>query len=305
MAGKDNNHQILLTSANNDAVNDIADKVQEALTLLQKDGHAPQNKFVVRLHTLETEKSTLLRDVSLARPIPENARPQTVTPLTAEGKEMLNRLQVAYLVYEKHKQATAQKFEGVADRRVRVLEQSLGYRALQVAGIIGGAPFAQPDHESIRGFAQGFRHYLKGMVYIAEEKIRFQQRTKALLDLTLQSATCAVTTMAVAATPVFHTNFKPVVVTIDEFARAKEQDAMPLVDKYPQAECRIFVGDINQLGPVVKSTKEANPFFAQNRVSAPGPHPACRRADYHASPPFPLGILPQWVLSANWRIKGC
>jgi hypothetical protein len=121
-------HRILICSANNTGVDNIAHRTQEVLTQLQQQGKADSKKHVIRLHSFEVEGSIAIREATLAREIPETARPKCIQEFEPEEIEILSRLEMAKLVCDEYGRATTIKFDGVYNKRVTDLDMSLDNR---------------------------------------------------------------------------------------------------------------------------------------------------------------------------------
>ena len=262
-------HQILLTSANNAGVDSIAARAHQVLTDLQAQGMAPKEKYIVRLHSLETEKSITINDVKVNRGIPADARPKCVQTFDEDDMDLLNRMDMAKIIDNAYKQSVAQKFEGIHDKRVTELELSLGYRMLQVAGIIGGAPFALPPDDRLRNkFAESYRQYASGDEMDKERSKFFRTQTQHLLSHTIANADAIATTLDIAQVPQVAVNYSTAEgLFADEAARVLDSNLWGILEKYPHLTFKILVGDCYQLPPVVQSSKRTNPFYSQISLS--------------------------------------
>jgi hypothetical protein len=201
-------HQILLTSANNAGVDSIAVRAHQVLAGLQAQGVAPKEKYIVRLHSLKTEKSITVNGVKVNREAPADARPKCIQTFDEDDMDLLNRMDMAKIIDNAYKQSVAQKFEGILDKRVTELELSLGHRMLQVAGIIGDAPFALPPGDRLReNFAEAYRQYENGDETDKERSEIFRALTQRLLSYTIANADAIATTLDIAQVPQVAVNY--------------------------------------------------------------------------------------------------
>ena len=273
----DVHHRILICSANNSGVDNVALRAHHVLTKLQKEGNADLAKYVVRLHSFETEKSIMEKDAKAARAISEGSRPKCVQEFGEDELEILDRLDMAKAIHNEYQRATATRFEGIYDKRVTNLELSLGNRMLQVAGIAldftnkpeGDCfPWAKPNDPLIRGFVHSYRIYLGGEEMDRDRSKLFKAQTKRLAELTMDGAEVLAGTLAIAATPLVANAYsKAEGLVIDEAARIVESQNWPIMEKYGELVWKLLVGDPDQLPPVVQSDEKTNPFAGQLRLS--------------------------------------
>jgi len=273
----DVHHRILICCATNSGVDNAALRAHHVLTKLQKKGNADLAKYVVRLHSFETEKSIVEKDAKPARAIPEGPRPKCVQEFGEDELEILDHLDMAKLIHDEYQRATATRFENIYDKRVTNLELSLGNRMLQVAGIAldftnhpeGDCfPWAKPNDPLIWGFVQSYRMYLHGEEMTRDLSKAFKAQTKRLAELTMDGAEVLAGTLFTAATPLVANAYsKAEGLVIDEAARVVESQNWPIMEKYRELVWKLLVGDPDQLPPVVQSDERTNPFAGQLRLS--------------------------------------
>jgi hypothetical protein len=273
----DVHHRILICSANNTGVDNAALRAHQVLTKLQKEGNADLTKYVVRLHSFETERLITEKDAKLARAKPEGSRPKCVQEFGNDELEILDRLDMAKVIRDEYQRGTATRFEGIHDKRVTNLEISLGNRMLQVAGIAldftnkpegDRFPWAKPNDPLVQGFVDSYRTYLDGEEMDHDRSKVFKAQTKRLAELTVDGAEVLAGTLATVATPLVANAYsKAEGLVIDEAARVMESQSWPIMEKYGELVWKLLVGDPDQLPPVVQSNEKTNPFAGQLRLS--------------------------------------
>ena len=82
----------------------------------------------------------MLREARLLRPIPTDARPQSVQGLSQEEEELLQDLNMARLLRKQYYKESARKYTGIQDARVTVFEISLGTHMAQIAHLRDDGP---------------------------------------------------------------------------------------------------------------------------------------------------------------------
>lgn len=240
--------QVLMVTPSNEAGNDLACTAQEVANTVVTDRQA----MVIRLHASETEVDMALHLADRERPAAPNARPPIQQ---GELAEAVAQMMIARSLIEWYEKATFNP-SPVIDKRVVNIQQSLGYRALQVAGYIP-SPWSQPvKYAEFRRFVD---LYQEGAVFNAKEQESFTKTVKNLLRDTLRLADIVVATTFGASQPLVVDSLQPELIVVDEAARATEPELWPVLAHYnPQGY--LLIGDPFQLHPVVISTPENNPL---------------------------------------------
>ncbi|RHZ68502.1 DEAD/DEAH box helicase [Aspergillus thermomutatus] len=195
------------------------------------------------------------------RPRPTDARPPILDPSDDEDN-LLDALVLAKLVADFYAAETARP-AGVADRRVKHAQLSLGHRMLQLAGVIP-EPWSEP--QAYEEFHEFFLQYQAGYDFDNDALKTFRSRTRELRNHVLARSNVVVATaFAVGDTPV-RENVKPAVIAVDEAARLTEPELWPMLAWFnPRAI--LLVGDHQQLRPFVFSRRNENPFQSQLAIS--------------------------------------
>lgn len=263
----DQPHRILVCSANNHGVDNTARRAHQVLTKLQSEGMADSKRYIVRLHSLDTEKEIVEKDAKLNRPIPHGSRPKCVQEFGEEEREILERLDLAKLIVDEYEQSTQTQFAGIHDKRVVEIEMSLGHRMLQVAGLVKDKdgnlfPWAQTHLPCVANFVESYRIYNDGEEMDRRRSLAFKGQTKELAGLVMNNATVLACTLATATSPQVTFAYNDAEgIAMDEAAKVMESDLWPLLQHYNKLVWKLLVGDPDQLGPVIQSTQKNNPFF--------------------------------------------
>jgi hypothetical protein len=268
---KPNNHfRVLLTSANNVGVDAFARGAQATLDSLVAAGMEHiRPRYVVRVHSKETEKSIALRDGVLLRAIPADARPRAVQELDEADQELLEDLDMAQLLQRQYQKDTIQKFQRVRDERVKDLETSLGYRMAQIAGFKDDGPKASEGE--FQGFRELYRQFRQTETWTKAVSDQFAKGLRRLIEYTLRHATVVCTIVYGAAEIYVFENIGDAdIVVVDEAGRVDDFGMMPIHAYYGKAQGKILVGDPFQLGLVVKSDTNTNKFADQMELSFMG-----------------------------------
>lgn len=258
----------LLTSATNDGVTDLAERIHEAC--IEQNDHS----YAVRFYSIHVEEKLTKLPATLVRPRDENARPPIHVPLTAEQQEALEQLEVAKLLQELHDEYFKTKFEGVHDRRVQNIELSVGYRMLQRVGIIptnGAGPKATP--EKYAGFCEYYDQYRLGEKWEKEDQIRFTVEANELRHDIIREASVIITTPTLAISDTMARAARPHILILDEACRQVEAETIAIRGTF-QCTPMIMVGDFKQGGPFVHENsnmfKEAMRMCLMSRLVGAG-----------------------------------
>ncbi|KAL5349813.1 Tripartite DNA replication factor [Pseudogymnoascus australis] len=142
----------------------------------------------------------------------------------------------------------------VKDPRFQVFEQSLGYWALAIAGIIP-VKSKHTDKSKWATLATLFHAYVvEGERMNAESQSEFKAQLKLLREFTISTVRVVVTTPVTACSPEFYCNLNPEIIIIDEAGRLNRADYLMVMGHYDTKRF-MLLGDRKQLDPVVSGPK--------------------------------------------------
>lgn len=255
-------HQILLTSHSNQAVDKLTADMIEHVDRLSKTHPQMRKHMVIRFHSLTSEEDVVVWEANQARDKPEDARPALFQEVTDETKTAtLFQMENAYVLWEHYVQHTRQRFAGLNDRRIVLLKSSLGWRLLQVAGIIESA---WSESKRFADFRESLRQYRNERKWEKQERIAFREQQKELFSETISKATVVCCSLSNTAETLIRMNFGPDFIILDEAARATEADCWTLWANYPTTMARLLIGDPRQLQPQVETDSSVARLLKQN-----------------------------------------
>ncbi|RHZ50301.1 DEAD/DEAH box helicase [Aspergillus thermomutatus] len=236
-------YQVMLLAPPNDVVNDLA--------------------IVVRCHALSTEEDLLLMPAKKQRPPPANARPPIIADdHSTHDDSLLAQVALAQMLFDFHQAQTAQPL-GVSDRRVKHVELSIGYRMLQLCGIIKTS-WSTPD--AFISFREHYRLYQAGEEFDDTTWMDFRARSRELRDTVLARADVILCTLHTAGETAIRDNVQPQAILVDEAARASEPELWPALAFF-NPNAFVLIGDHHQLRPLVLSSHKQNPLADQLQMS--------------------------------------
>lgn len=260
-------HRILLTSAGNRGADSMAHGLDRLLQQLINGGQTHQKRYVVRLHSIKTEMTILLRDANISREkaLENKRKPKAVASEGATAAPDLSHPVLAHC-----QTFAACKFEGVQDVRVQDITLSLGQRMLEVAGLKGGR--LSDGAPPFQGFRRFYSKYSRGETLSNNEQEEWDLETKELMSYTINHATALCATVAGAADSFVAESYKDAeLLVVDEASRVPEFQWWPLLAFYPNAAGKMMVGDPDQLPPHIETDdKVHNPFLKQLEISLQG-----------------------------------
>ncbi|KAL4788904.1 P-loop containing nucleoside triphosphate hydrolase protein [Aspergillus venezuelensis] len=253
----DQRRQVMILGPSNNVVDAIAGNMHTLIS--QHD--APESDLVVtRLHSLTTEEELSREPANRNRPPSATDRP-AIIQASAESV-ILEDMTTASLVASLHQRHAALP-AGVSDRRVTQVELSLGYRMLQLAGIIS-ASWSQPNNfQEVR---QMWVLWQSGVEFEEEQYHRFTALIRDLRDCMLQRTDVVVCTPFTTSEQPVYLNVHPHVIVVDEAGQLHDSDLWPALSYYNPVGF-LLVGDHKQLRPLVFSDTKSNPFADQLRLS--------------------------------------
>lgn len=255
---------IILCSHNNQAVDKLAQDITDCIAQLRSKYSDVKEHMVIRYHSQMAEGDIVVLDAKRARPIPADARPAIFKELTDVEEATLREVENAAVMYDHYRRHTTEKYKGVRDRRVTMLEESLGYRMLQVAGYFESS-FTVPG--KFGAFLEFMRQYRNNEEWGTNEKMAFREAQKELREYTISKASVICCSLANTADPPLFQHCQPELIVVDEAARAPEPDIWTIWANFPKTAARILIGDPKQLHPRVHSRREVNGFADQLNVA--------------------------------------
>ena len=250
--------QILLCSHSNQAVDELAADAMKHIDTLRNE-YQMKTHMVVRFHSLESEEEVVIWDAKKRRKVPAQARPPLFHEVSNEDEALLRQVENAYIMWEHHARHTTQRFQGIRDPRLVLMQSSLGWRMLEVAGVIE-SEFADPP-ETFDLFREAMRQYRNDVEWGSQAKAKFNALKRELFERTIQKASVLCCSLSNSATTIVFENFNPEFIVLDEAARATEPDCWTLWANYA-ASGILLIGDPRQLQPHVETrsrkAKETN-----------------------------------------------
>jgi hypothetical protein len=259
--------RILITCPSNAYTDEVALKILEEAAEVCA-GNMP---CVIRVHAEETEHkvSKLVADYNRYSDAPKLHMLQEDPDLDA----VVTQLDGARELLDRYREHTAQTHAGINDKRLNLMEVSLGTRVLQVTGILrgeNGKPyhFAPEGHEeTFNEFAIYLNNWSNNGEFGRMDKTAFKDEYRAAVATTLRDVCdIVITTTSQALTATLHENFRPDWVISEELGRASEADFVALTALY-DPHYTVLVGDTFQLPPVTKMTPQTEYFQRQAMMS--------------------------------------
>ena len=271
---KKKQHKVLLTSSGNRGADSMAKSLHDELQKKKKEGSTRADSYVIRLHSIKTERAIFRAELDAARQKSLGAKSdkKTVQAGKSPSQAATSRKTPADKITT-HCHTYAQgKFEGVDDDRVQNIELSLGTWMKRVARVQLKDPTKNPNDNDLslnmNNFQKLYYSYGNGDNLSEEEQMHFEELIEDLMRHTIAQATAICATVAGAVDNVVTESYGDLVelIVVDEAARVPEYQWWPLLTGYPKAVGKIMVGDPNQLQPSL-ARGEKNPFAPQLSLS--------------------------------------
>lgn len=135
----------------------MANALDRELQQMIRANKTPSSRYVVRLHSVKTEKFIVLREAKLGR-IKALGASSKSSATKSNGVDKKKGMAASF--YAHCRTFAACKFDGVQDERVQCLELSVGQRMLQIAGLQLGGPSDQSA--GFAEFAELYEKYKTG-----------------------------------------------------------------------------------------------------------------------------------------------
>lgn len=241
--------KILVLSPSNDPVD------RTAQSLLQAVSEAGlSDKVIIRMHSWTTEQEIIRRQEH--QHMQNRLAPVSMIDESPELALMLSQYATASYLLEFYK-ASTHRPQGVNDKRVKLIDMSLGTWMFKFAGIIPG--FSHPNQGDWTSFVQGYNAYTRGEYEDHKEEIlKLRAMYRALRDHVVQNADVIVATTTAASETSLTENFKPQVIYIDEAAKATEGDLLIPLSHYTTPHAILLLGDKAQLPPTILTHNEVD-----------------------------------------------
>ncbi|EOD51150.1 putative atp-dependent helicase nam7 protein [Neofusicoccum parvum UCRNP2] len=231
---------VLICSSTNNSVDALTKRTQDISQNFVDKHKLPKMPIIVRMHALSTEKKVVVRAI--------NSKRSDKKPDILQGEEQdLTQILAALVTSEDYARFQFRPHEGVADRRVKLIENSLGSWMLRVSGIIPDDPLG--DAKRHAKFGAHFFQWSTGGKLTPEECINFTASINELRKHVFSIMDVLITTASNAGDPKLYEIMQPSLIIIDEAARMSEPDAWSFFAFYSSEVPKIFVGDMAQLKP--------------------------------------------------------
>ncbi|KAL4911555.1 hypothetical protein BDW74DRAFT_173012 [Aspergillus multicolor] len=290
--------QSLLIGPNNAVVDDLARKANEVV----KEVFPGRDIIVVRCHSMSTEEDLVLQRAASHRAPEADARPPILDGNSIDISDgSLAQMVTSYILASAYANETATQ-EGVTDKRLALVELSLGWRMLQLCGIIP-ASFSEPEKYGL--FVAAFNNYMSNVQMNEDRWKNLNQRLRLLRnDMLARADTIVCTAFAASSTPI-RENVFPTVIGVDEAARPTESELWAVL-AYFNPPGLLLVGDHCQLRPLVFTHPENNPFSGYSRLSLfarliLGGHPSTMFCEQRRMIPGLCSVVSQ--IFYNWLLR--
>ena len=265
--------KVLIVAGPNATVDFLLRDAKDVVRVLTKEsgGKMP---LILRIHSIKTEG---IATKNIGAPDFEAYNPRDQIPL--DITELVTEAESCRYAYEQRQsyiKSAINPLRGIADRRFKVWEHSLAHYALQLARVIpptqalmDNIPEAELDRISKRCHTvREFYDRPKVRSPFDEDKMKelFAQMESLFSEL-VKRAGVIVTTVSLAHDSLIRDAFKPQIIIVDEVTRLIEAELVGLFFLYPFARIRLFLGDTKQLGPLVLSSEDDNPFVQYLPIS--------------------------------------
>ncbi|KAJ5367274.1 hypothetical protein N7541_001215 [Penicillium brevicompactum] len=261
---KEHKPQVVISCPTNNLTSDNCVKLQFAADNL----FAGEPIMIIRIHPLELEfliakQSFTHHEQHSQTAEMEHDQQQPVEEISVEG--LIKVLSEVLEHYQKSFSSAGFAATGIKDSRLQLMEHSLGYRMLQVCGIIPGSLW------TVSGAYENFVAFHQDRLRHASEpneaqELAFRKYMIRLARETLARADILIGTPFVLGTYLIYSSLHPTAVCVDEAGTSKESDILPVMTYYFPKAFGVF-GDPKQLGPTIMSTMEENSFHGQIELS--------------------------------------
>lgn len=217
----------------------------------------PEEKYVVRLHSIKTEVTVWLQPAKIAR---EAILPASNKP--TQAKQMSVHNLVAHI-----NSFNFGKYQEIVDDRVQHIHLALGTRIRQRVGLQQDGTFKNSDDYPV--LEELYKRYMSGGKWENCDHTRLYDLSIELAKDTIGDATALCAKVAGAADSDVTEAYgnRAEVIVVDEAAKVAEYQWWPLIAFYKNAVGKIMIGDINQLRPYVGMDERNNPFKRQIELS--------------------------------------
>jgi hypothetical protein len=261
-------HHLLLTAATNRGVDSMACKLHERLKDLSNHDALLKNRYILRVHSVKTEKAILMRDaVKSRRDLLSRKTPKSAL---GAGSSSSHSTDSSSSISSHCSTFSVCKFELVDDHRVQNIQLSIGQKAQELLGLGPGGPSTTGNvlPECARYFVKLYNKYKLGEDFSKEDDEELDDLLVQVLGWTIRCATALCATVGGAADHMVSTNFSDAaLIVMDEAARMPEHEVWTLLAFYRKAIGKIMVGDPDQLGPHIEEYDAVKPYVSQLSMS--------------------------------------
>lgn len=218
-------------------------------------------RYAVRMHSVDTEDAIHRQSTNMQRM--EFVAPVRPADFSAnEGQDDFS--EVEQLILDKYLLFKKKKYDGISDPRVNVIDLSVGYRMLQIAGLAEqNCPIRHPDVKMFAGFREKLEKYATGSPMDKDQRKEFKQAAKDLYKYVLANAAIVVGTPGGISHnfPLSVFRYTASTILVDELAQFRDDELMPLfAARFSRCGGIIGFGDVAQLPPYVSSKQPENPY---------------------------------------------
>ncbi|KAK8211900.1 P-loop containing nucleoside triphosphate hydrolase protein [Phyllosticta capitalensis] len=239
---------VLILSTSNLSVDDLTERVQSTCAEFATKLSLDRKPVVLRVHSSATESHIVREEVDLAESLSSS--------WDSDQSSVTKALSSAY------KRANDKPF-GVDDKRLRLIDNSLGKFMLQVAGL-PDSEFTTEEKRVVDLF-KAFRSQYKAGTLPKDRMESFRRAEMAFRDVALVRADVVVMTLANSGSAGLYRAIHPRAIIVDEAARASDPEIWSIFAWYRKNTTRLIVGDSCQLQPVAEHN---NPLRDQLTLSA-------------------------------------
>ncbi|KIW57473.1 hypothetical protein PV05_06021 [Exophiala xenobiotica] len=261
-------HHLLLTAATNRGADSMACELSERLSDLSNNDALLKKRYILRVHSVKTEKAILMRHAAKSRR--DKLSKKTPKSALGAGSSSSQSTGPESSISSHCSTFSVCKFKLVDDRRVQHINLSIGQKALELIGLDHGGQATTSKNlpQCAKDFVKLYRLYGLGKVFSEQDEEDLDGVLDQVLGWTIRGATALCATVGGAADDTVSTNFSNAeLIVMDEAARMPEHEVWTLLAFYREAIGKIMVGDPDQLGPHIEEYNGVKPYLPQLSMS--------------------------------------